>query len=222
VWHEKQNEWLERWQPGRALPLPEEKQRRTEWDKLTKQHARALKAADDRRHRPPPGPPPAPKKRGAPRTLTDEEREAAAERHKQAKRRHSKIQTKVQRWFREKRERAAVTEYAARQAARQVAQQAAQQAAQQHGTARQDPVSRQPMLPVADVPTVQEQAPAPSRIRLKMCDTCQSTEVLPVGSLVCDSCHERHLAEWRKNQLHSGLRPASGALHVDNLNARCQ
>ena len=47
VWHEKQNEWLERWQPGRALPPPpEEKHRRTEWDKLTKQHARAFKVAD--------------------------------------------------------------------------------------------------------------------------------------------------------------------------------
>ena len=119
VWHEKQNEWLERWQPGRALPPPEEKHRRTEWDKLTKQHARAFKVADDRRHQAPQAPSPAPRKRGAPRILTDEEREAAAIRHKQAKREHSRIRTVVHRQVREERQQAATAAYDARRAARQ-------------------------------------------------------------------------------------------------------
>ena len=72
VWHAEQQRWLSSWQPERAvLPSPQDRQRRKEWDKLTKQHARALQAAKERQQRPPPLPPPAPKKRGAPRVLSD-------------------------------------------------------------------------------------------------------------------------------------------------------
>ena len=39
-WERAQDEWLQRWQPGAALPARSDKKRRTEWDKLTKQHAR--------------------------------------------------------------------------------------------------------------------------------------------------------------------------------------
>ena len=119
VWHAEQDRWLSSWQPGRVLPLPKEKQRRTEWDKLTKQHTRAFKAADDRRHQLPPAPPLEPKKRGAPRILTDAEREAAALRHKQAKREHSRVRTVVHRQLREEKQRVATAAHAARQAARQ-------------------------------------------------------------------------------------------------------
>lgn len=46
-WHAAQNDWLERWKPGTALPEPADRKRRTEWNKLTKQHERHLKAAED-------------------------------------------------------------------------------------------------------------------------------------------------------------------------------
>ena len=39
-WVRAQDDWLQRWQPGTALPARGDKKRRTEWDKLTKKHAR--------------------------------------------------------------------------------------------------------------------------------------------------------------------------------------
>ena len=48
-WHAAQNGWLERWQPGQALPGADDKRRRKEWDKLTKKAARHIKVAHDDR-----------------------------------------------------------------------------------------------------------------------------------------------------------------------------
>ena len=45
-WERAQNEWLQRWQPGAALPARGNKKRRTEWDKLTKKHARRARKVD--------------------------------------------------------------------------------------------------------------------------------------------------------------------------------
>ena len=117
-WHAAQDAWLNNWKPDVKLPAPASKFRRTEWDKLTKQHARAMQAAEAQRSRSPPPPAPAPKKRGAPRVLSDEQREAAAERHKLAKRQHSRIRTIVHRNIREERQRAADVAYEERFAAR--------------------------------------------------------------------------------------------------------
>ena len=106
-----------------TLPPREDKQRRTTWDKLTKQHSRAYKAANER--------PltassaaeqPEKKKRGRPKTLTDDERAAAAERHAEDKRRHSRLFVKVQRQLRVQRQQ--VEESAARQATRLAARHA--------------------------------------------------------------------------------------------------
>ena len=47
-WHRAQNTWLRSWQSDVELPAPKEKSRRTEWDKLTKMHARAVAAAAKR------------------------------------------------------------------------------------------------------------------------------------------------------------------------------
>ena len=47
-WHEAQNAWLRSWRSDVELPKREDKTRRSEWDKLTKMHARALAAAAKR------------------------------------------------------------------------------------------------------------------------------------------------------------------------------
>ena len=39
-WERAQDDWLQRWQPGTALPARGDKKRRTEWDKVTKKHNR--------------------------------------------------------------------------------------------------------------------------------------------------------------------------------------
>ena len=52
MWHAEQQCWLSRWQPRRVLPLPQDKRRRTEWDKVTKQHARAISATSRRQDQP--------------------------------------------------------------------------------------------------------------------------------------------------------------------------
>jgi len=58
-WWRAQDEWLRRWQPGAALPARSDKKRRTEWDKLTKKHARhASKAGAEPDAAAPAGPAP--------------------------------------------------------------------------------------------------------------------------------------------------------------------
>ena len=60
-WERAQDEWLQRWQPGAALPARSDKKRRKEWDKLTKQHARhASKAGAEPDAAAPAGTPPGP------------------------------------------------------------------------------------------------------------------------------------------------------------------
>ena len=46
AWHDAQNDWFERWQPGNVLPPPGDKKRRTAWKDLTKKHARHVEAAE--------------------------------------------------------------------------------------------------------------------------------------------------------------------------------
>jgi len=47
-WHREQSKWLKRWRPDASLPQPGDTTRRTEWDKLTKAHARAVAAGEKR------------------------------------------------------------------------------------------------------------------------------------------------------------------------------
>ena len=50
AWHRAQDSWLKKWRPtADKLPKPHNKRRRTEWDKLTKAHARAFAAAEKRK-----------------------------------------------------------------------------------------------------------------------------------------------------------------------------
>jgi hypothetical protein len=44
-WYRAQSAWLQSWRSGVELPKPTDKNRRTEWDKLTKMHERAFAAA---------------------------------------------------------------------------------------------------------------------------------------------------------------------------------